>query len=117
ARQHAAGGVEVAADQALVRQERALQVVPALGGREEPVADQVARADLQRERLADLDILRSVDDEQRRVLVGRADLTERGADAAVAVLEPGVRGQLAVAAVVAEDLQRRGGRGARRRRG
>ena len=47
-RQDAARGVEVTALQALVVQERALQVVAARGGTEEPVADQVAGAHLER---------------------------------------------------------------------
>ena len=44
-RQHPAGGVEVAADEAAL-QDRALHVVTALAGREEAVPDQVAGADL-----------------------------------------------------------------------
>src|SRR5205814_7307893 len=87
-------------------------VVPALSGGEEPVANQVAGADLDRERRADLDEPRCLHDEQRWVVGGGADLAEGGAHAAVAVLKPGVRGELALGAVVAEDLQRRGARGA-----
>jgi len=40
-RQDAAGGVEVATLQAVFVEERALQVVAAVGGAEEPVANQV----------------------------------------------------------------------------
>src|SRR4051794_13764043 len=104
--QLAARGVEVAADQTLAVQLRHLDVVAALGRREEPVADQVLGTHLDRERLVDLDLLGSVGDQQRRVLVGGADLAHVGGDAAVALLEAVVLGQLAVVlAGLGDDVQ------------
>ena len=65
---HAAGGVEVAADEAVL-QHRALHVVAALAGREEPVADQVAGAHPQGERLCSTATCsRRLGDQQRRVV-------------------------------------------------
>ena len=97
--QHPAGGVEVAADQPVL-QHRALHVVTALAGREEPVPDQVAGADLQLERLAGLDRPGRLGDQQGRVVLLRADLAELGGDALVAELEAVVALELAVLAGV-----------------
>src|SRR4051794_26562577 len=80
-RQDPAGGVEVAALQAGAVQHRALQVVATGRGTEEPVADQVAGADLELEALADADGLRRGGDQQGGQLVLRGDRTHRGRDA------------------------------------
>ena len=105
-RQDPAGGVEVPALQAGVVEERALQVVAARSRAEEPVAHQVAGADLELERLADPDGLGRVGDQQRRQLVLRGDLAHGGVHAlCVRLLEAGVRRQLAGRAVPAEHVQ------------
>ena len=103
--EHPAGGVEVPPHQALVVQQRALQVVTALAGREEAVPDQVLRGDPEGERLVPADLVRELRDEQRGIVRGRAHLTESGAHAAVSVLETVVRLELAVGAVLGQDAQ------------
>lgn len=66
------------AGQALAVEQRPLQVVAALPGREEAVADQVAGADPDLERLVGIDLVRRLVDQQRRVAVGGGDVTDVG---------------------------------------
>ena len=66
-----ARGVEVAALQAVAVEERALQVVAARGGAEEPVAHQVAGADLELEASSTRTDPRGAGDQQRRQVSSR----------------------------------------------
>jgi hypothetical protein len=97
--------VDVPALKAGLVEERAFQVVATDSRAEEPVAHQVARADLDLEPRAHLHDKGGLTDQQRRVVGRLADLAELGGDAALALLETGVRLQVAAATIPRENLQ------------